>query len=51
MSRTKKLVIIFSCIFAVAAIGVGITLGIFYGSGNSYSAEATLISARKKIWT
>jgi lia operon protein LiaG len=35
MSRTKKLVIIFSCIFAVAAIGASITLGIFYGSGNS----------------
>ncbi len=35
MSRTKKLVIIFSCIFAVAALGVGITLGILYGSGNS----------------
>lgn len=34
MSTTKKVVIIFTCIFAASVICIGIVLGIFFGRGN-----------------
>lgn len=37
MSSTKKVVIIFTSIFVVSIIGIGITLGIFFGNGNHIS--------------
>lgn len=35
MSSTKKVVIIFGCIFLVCVIGIAVTLGVFFGNGNN----------------
>jgi hypothetical protein len=45
MSSTKKLVIIFTCIFAAAIIGVGVILGIFFGNGRNISNFGEIFGA------
>ena len=37
MSKTKKVVIVFSCILLACIIGAGITLGVYISAGNSIS--------------
>lgn len=42
MSKTKKVVIVFSCIFLVSLIGIGVTLGAFFAGGKGINELADI---------
>lgn len=47
MSKTKKVVIVFSCIFLASLIGIGVTLGAFFAGGKGFNDFADLFGGEQ----
>ncbi|MGI5849435.1 MAG: hypothetical protein ACOX8Q_05155 [Christensenellales bacterium] len=48
MSKTTKIVIIFSMLALASIIGAGIVIGIFFGTGKDFSTSANVFGGKVK---